>query len=311
MNWINILKRATKQTLNQFISDNDALNSESIIPAPSGDAIEAAKNIRGFERGPAVMIHGVSPRCGSVYTGELLSLHSDLFPYPKEMWEIPFLELSGDILNINRKFLKSYNNYGKIGESDFIPLFSSSILSFFHQFAPAEKRLMIKRPKVDYLPHFFKMFPHENLLLLIRDGRDVVSSTVRSWPQANFTNSCKRWNLGAKMIIDFQKNNRNEGVFFTKYEEILLNPIEFVENACRCFNLKLDKYPFDKIKNIPIKGSSSIKKNGRVTWEATGKGKNFNPIGRWKEWSFKEKEIFKSIAGQSLLETGYCDNLKW
>lgn len=310
---IGVRKGSLKNLSNQLISKDDALNPDLIIPDPLKQAFEVAKTIRGLERGPAVMIHGVSSRSGTVYTGELLSLHPDLFSYPNEMWETPFLELTGDILNLNKKFLKAYRkNAGKLGDSDFLPIFGSSFLAYLHHFAPSDKRLLVKRPKMDYLSHFFKMFPFENILLLIRDGRDVVDSTVRSWAKTNFPKACTRWNNGAKMILSFyRENNKQGGIYYTKYEDIFQNPERFVKDACRCFNLDEDKYPFGEINSIPLKGSSFNKKNGRVSWEATDKGKNFKPIGRWKDWSSKEKEIFKSIAGQSLLEAGYCEDLNW
>ena len=310
---IGVPKGSLKNLSNQIVSKNHALNPDFIIPDPNLQAIETAKQIRGLERGPAVMIHGVSSRSGTVYTGELIGLHPDLFSYPNEMWETPFLELTGDILKLNQKFLKAYRkNAGKLGDSDFLPLFGSSFLAYLQRFAPLDKRVLLKRPKMDYLPHFFKMFPFENLLLLIRDGRDVVDSTVRSWAKTNFPKACTRWNNGARMILSFYRENHNkDGIYYTKYEELFQNPEKFVRDACRCFNLDEHKYPFDKINSIPLKGSSFNKKNGKVSWEATDKGKNFKPIGRWKNWSSKEKEIFKSIAGQSLLEAGYCDDLNW
>ena len=39
---------------------------------------ETARRIRGAERGSAIMIHGILPRAGTVYVGQLLRLHPDL-----------------------------------------------------------------------------------------------------------------------------------------------------------------------------------------------------------------------------------------
>ena len=313
LNLIGVGKGSTNNAADQLTLKNDALNPDLAIPDPSHEAIAVAKQIRGPQRGPAVMIHGVSSRSGTVYTGELLGLHPDLFAYPNDMWETPFLELTGDILNLNKKFLRAYRkNAEKLGESDFLPLFGASFLAYLHHFTPADQRLLVKRPKIDYLPHFFKMFPCENLLLLIRDGRDVVDSAVRSWAKTTFPKVCARWNDGAKMMLAFWRAHRSQnGVYYTKYEDIFQNPVKFAKEACRCFNLDETRYPFDKINSIPVKGSSYNKKDGRVSWEATDKAKDFKPIGRWEAWPAKEKDTFKSIAGQSLLEAGYCDDLNW
>lgn len=313
LNLIGVGKAAANKTARQRMARNGALNPDLTIPDPLKEAIEAAKTIRGVERGPALMIYGVSGRSGTVYTGELLGLHPDLFAYPNDMWETPFLELTGDILNLNKKFLRAYRkNAARFGTSDFLPLFGASFLAYLHQFAPSDKRLLVKRPKMDYLPNFFKMFPREHLLLLIRDGRDVVDSAVRSWTKTTFPKACARWNDGAKMMLAFWRAHRGQhGVYYSKYEDIFQDPAKFVKDACRCFNLDATRYPFEKINSIPVKGSSFHKKDGRVSWEATDKGNNFKPIGRWEAWPAREKETFKRIAGQSLMEAGYCSDLDW
>ncbi len=64
---------------------------------PGQHAIEVAAQIRGEHRGPAVMIHGIMPRSGTVYLGELLRHHPELHAYPGGIWELPFLERTTDL----------------------------------------------------------------------------------------------------------------------------------------------------------------------------------------------------------------------
>jgi hypothetical protein len=45
------------------------------------------------------------------------------------------------------------------------------------------------------------MFPEEHLLVLTRDGRDVVHSTVKTWPQILFPFACRRYRRSAEMDL--------------------------------------------------------------------------------------------------------------
>jgi len=280
----------------------------------SETALRVAREIRGPGRKPTIIIHGVMPRSGTVYTGELLRLHPDLCAYPHEIWEMPFLKNTGDFLNAQQSFFTSYkDNIGKIEDNDFLPLFGASMIAYLYSHVPEGKRMLLKMPDVQYLNFFFSVFPYENMLLLLRDGRDVVNSTLNTWPERNFADECRRWHESANMILNFQRHstNKNAGYLFVKYEQCISEPESFVRQACSCFDLDQSRYPFDKIKDIQVRGSSSVKNDGQVSWNPVDKPAGFSPVGQWREWPPEKKNIFKQIAGQTLLKAGYCENHDW
>jgi protein-tyrosine sulfotransferase len=249
-------------------------------------------------------------RSGTVYSGELLGLHPCIHPHPKLIWETPFLALTGDIRKLQQDFFLSYQqNIGKIGEADFLPIFGSSFLSYLYSLVPEGQRMLLKVPGVEYLDYFYDVFPNENLLLLTRDGRDLVASTIKTWPQLRFADVCRRWANSARMILRFNEAHKNkEGYWLARYEDAVKDPETFVRGACSHFNLDPDIYPFEKINALPVIGSSTTRKQGD-TW--VKKTISFNPIGRWEQWSKLRKMTFKRIAGQALVELGYCENLDW
>jgi hypothetical protein len=279
----------------------------------SPTALNAAKRARGADYGPAIMIQGIMPRSGTVYAGELLRRHPDLCAFPHQLWEVPALQLAGDVRRLQRDFFLGYKtNYGRMGEDDFLPIFGASILAYLHESVPPEQRLLIKMPGVQYLSQFFSMFPHENLLILIRDGRDLVHSTLRTWPRLNFVQVCLRWNRSARAVLDSVKrfSDAHCGQYWlARYEDALDDPITFVNEACSRFGLDVDRYPFEKIDGIKVIGSSKLEQN--VTWRFIPKPKGFRPTGYWNKWSPARKIIFKAIAGRSLIELGYCEDLNW
>ena len=293
----------------RYVFKNDGFAYRPARGEISPHAFQAAKAIRGGQP-PTIIIHGIMKRSGTVYTGELLGLHPCIHPHPNLIWETPFLSLTGDIRKLQQDFFLTYQqNIGKIGENDFLPIFGSSFLAYLYALVPDGQRMLLKVPGVEYLDYFYDVFPNENLLLLIRDGRDVVSSTIKTWPQLRFADVCKRWANSARMIVRFNESSKNrEGYWFARYEDAVKDPETFVREACFKFNLDPNTYPFEKVNNLPIIGSSTTRKQPE-TWVKKTKG--FNPIGRWQQWSAWRKMTFKRIAGQALIELGYCDNLDW
>jgi protein-tyrosine sulfotransferase len=279
------------------------------------EALEAARKIRGTGRRPAIVIHGVMPRCGTVYVGELLRLHPDLCAYPRQLWELPFLPLAGDLQALQRTFFRVYEqNRGKIGQDDFLPLFGAALVGYLHTAVPAQQRILLKVPSVQYLSQFFDVFAHEHLLVLVRDGRDLVESTLRTWPRLQFWQVCMRWNRAARMVLAVHEhlaNAKPTGYWLARYEDALDAPEAFVHEACRRFGLGEERYPFDQISGIPVQGSSFLAKGGKVSWVPVQRTQDFRPLGYWRKWSALRKWLFKRLAGQSLLALGYCEDLTW
>jgi protein-tyrosine sulfotransferase len=308
-----MITRHNVQKYLRYIFDN-----HSFEPGPGGStsqlALETASTIRGEGRGPAIMIHGIMPRSGTVYVGELLRLHPDLHAYPHEIWELPFLERTGELEMIQDAFLNSYDqNKKQIASDDFLPIFGASIIAYLHASTPDDKRMILKIPGVQFLHRFYDVFPGENLLLLVRDGRDVVHSTVRTWPQIRFWMACLRWKRAAKMClyVNSMLDQRDSGYWLGRYEDAVEHPKVFLTEACHHLGLDTDNYPWDKVNTIPIQGSSSLHENGEVKWEPVARPDGFQPFGYWREWSPFRKWLFKRLAGHELQELGYGSEEEW
>jgi hypothetical protein len=171
-------------------------------------------------------------------------------------------------------------------------------------------------PSVKYLANFFSMFPHEHLFILIRDGRDLVHSTLKTWPRLNFIQVCLRWNRSARMVLTTKahlQETRDRGYWLGKYEDALADPAGFISELCRRFDLPEADYPFEEIEGIRVIGSSKLEQanQDKVTWQHLQRPTNFRPVEYWKKWSTVKKAIFKSIAGRSLIELGYSTDVNW
>ena len=279
----------------------------------SQDVLNITRSMRGGELRPAIIVQGVSVRSGTGFVSPLLGLHPDLHKHPNDVWEIPFLRNADHLLRFRDDFFNSYcYNVGRIGENDFLALFGSSFITYMMSFADPNKRIILTHPGVQFLEYFFTFFPHKYLLLLMRDGRDVVASAQKTWQNRPFAGDCRRWNDHARVLLRFCEFYKNRGQFWMgRYEDAYTDCEGFVNEACKHFDLDPSKYPFDKARDLPIQGSSTFEEVQQGNWVSKPKSKDFNPIGRWISWTPQQKEIFKEIAGQTLIDAGYSNDFSW
>lgn len=298
----------------EYVFDTKSFTPHFDAGGVSDYAVETARAIRGKGRAPTLFVNGIMPRSGTVFVGELLRLHPDLCAYPRDLFEVPFLQVSEDILGVQERFFLGYrHNVGKLGERDFMPLFAASFIAYLYAIVPESQRMLLKVPGVHYLDRFYSVFPHESLLVLIRDGRDVVQSTIKTWPQLRFSFVCRRWKRSAEMVLACHKHFSNQSVpyWLARFEDVASDPAAFIRDVCTHLNLDESRYPFEKMRELPVRGSSSGSGQNGVTWDPVERPADFNPTGRWHGWSAAKKRIFKRIAGQALVDLGYCEDLDW
>jgi hypothetical protein len=97
----------------------------------------------------------------------------------------------------------------------------------------------------------------------------------------------------------------------TTYEDILSDPAGFIRKVCTAMGLDAARFPFDQLNRVPIVGSSSLSKKGKVTWEPQESDNRFKPVGHWRSWSPWQKLTFKAIVGNILSPFGYGEETDW
>jgi protein-tyrosine sulfotransferase len=312
LRWSDALYSAKKYW--DYFFETDGFGPSRLPGQMSAHVLEAARQARGASRAPGIFVHGIMPRSGTVYLGELLRLHPHLVRHPHQLWEFPALQLTRDLHRLQAKFLRLYKiNRSRVQTDDFLALFGAAMMAWLHEAVPEDKRVLVKMPSVQFLDYFPAMFPHESLLILVRDGRDLVHSTLRTWRYLSFIQVCLRWNRSARMILDVC-NGRWTGPrrpWLAKYEYALFEPEAFVREACAQFGLDPDVYPYEKIKFIRVVGSSKLAQRPNFKWTYQRRPENFRPVEYWRSWSPLRKLLFKAIAGASLIELGYCQDHTW
>lgn len=129
-----------------------------------------------------IFIIGITQRCGTNFLYDLLRLHPDCGA-PSLIWE--------DYLAANSDLLDSYvNSVSKLWarslgdglKDELYRHLGDGLISFLTEQIDT-KRVLTKTPSIRNLGNFFKLFPHARLLILIRDGRAVVESSVKSFDE--------------------------------------------------------------------------------------------------------------------------------
>ena len=254
-----------------------------------------------------IFVHGIDQRSGTVFLGELIRLHPDVKAYPHNLWEIPYLDNLHHLVHFDDDFLNLYRqNEDILKNSFFLNLITKSFLEFLLIDTKDNHKILLKQPSVKNLSYFPSVFPRQSLVVIVRDGRDVVSSKIKTWPHIDFETACHSWNTAAREIIACEEHFKKEE-FYTRirFESLLNNRESILRALLHKISLPLDNYPFEALEKLPIRGSSETANKGDPHWKPVPASSRFNPVGRWSNWSDKMKRTFGKIAGESMNLLGY------
>jgi len=258
-------------------------------------------------------ILGIKQRCGTNMLKRFLGLHPECNKLGP-IWEDFVVHYSELLENYVDRLYKRYKLSWKVEERIGPPelllnYFGDAIIKYLkiqnecipHKTIPVS--LVTKTPSVKGMHNFFKMFPKARLLILIRDGRAVVESGVKSF-NWNFEDATREWASAAKTIIDFQqKYSKHEyNYLIVKYEDLIADQDKELRKIFSFLNLDAEKYDFSQARSMKVFGSSEISKkdNGKIDWDGEKKTPNFNPLNRWDTWERAKHERFNWIAGKYL-----------
>lgn len=267
-----------------------------------------------------VFILSPAPRCGTNYLAHILLLHT-VFQLPTLLWEDHVLAYSQLLEEYARKTSTRWERQIRNDEAyrkDLLRHLGGGILSFLYEHIGEDRRLLCKTPGAHNINTFFLLFPQAKLLILIRDGRDVVESALKTWPHRVlvFERSVRTWAKGARLVLDLlqgpNRELRGRSWDLVRYEDLVQCPEATIRRLLRFLDIDGDSFDMKQIESLPLWGSSVHHgTRDRIHWEPVEKPKEFHPIGRWKSWSYRKKVIFKIIAGRELVQLGYVSSDDW
>lgn len=288
-------------------------------------------NYKPESRQSPIFILGITPRSGTNFLQDLLVLHPHCQP---GLAGEDFLTAHSDLL---LKYVKSVSKEWKphwkikkyIDQPEQLVLqhLGEGLVSFLNLRVGPDvttenetildqsplKRLVSKTPSVEKLSNFFALFPQVHLIILVRDGRAVVES-AKSTFNWNTEVVIHKWANAARTILEFERQTSHSDYRYliVRYEDVYQETEKELKRIFSFLDLDPDCYDFEKAANLPVRGSSELRKQGKVHWNPVERPPDFDPLNRWSDWSQAQRRRFNWIAGEYLVHFGYCqpDELK-
>lgn len=255
---------------------------------------------------PPIFILGILPRSGTNFLFDLLRFHPDC-KTAQPIWE-DFLVHHSDLLD---QYVHTvYHHWKRVDRDQIDTLYQSlgkGLLGFLTSWN-SEKRLVTKTPSVKNIEHFFKLFPNSFLIILIRDGRAVVESSVKSFG-VSYERAIHQWAAAASVVQKFDRTTKHSHhqYLVVRYEDLWHDVQKELVRIFAFVGLDSRTYRFEEVIDLPIRGSSELRdqEEGELHWRGEQKKTDFNPMKRWSTWNRLKHERFNWVAGSYLEKFGY------
>jgi protein-tyrosine sulfotransferase len=292
----------------------------TIDPTPAQrlrlEAIAAA--VRGAASRPAIFVHGILPRSGTNFLSDALALHPDVHAHPGRLWEFPLLYVATSAVALQQEFLIMFKRNREVMERyDIFGYLASGWLAAL-QGEAGERRILLKSPHMQNITLFRHVFPNDTLLLCLRDGRDVIQSSLRTFGRVRpgrkgVAELAREWRYGTEAVLSFEVGGANAypKALVVRYENLVQSPEITMREILAHANLDPWRYDFQALARLPVRGSSSVRASDHDRWAQRAKDDSFQPIGRWTGWSAARKRKVKALAGETLIRAGYAADDRW
>lgn len=253
-----------------------------------------------------IFILGMLPRSGTNHAWDLLGLHPDA-ELSTPVYEDHLVRSSGHLVDFVDEVSREWTPEWEVPASAGNELLSSlgdGILAWLT--GDSERRVVTKMPSVEGADRFRTLFPRSPLLVLVRDGRSLCESGVRTFGWS-YERAFRRWRDAADIVLDLSAGaHADPHLAVVRFEDLVQRPAEVVRTICQTVGLDPDTFPYDCIGELPVRGSSTPSTPGEpVHWAPVEKTASFAPVERWETWSPHLHRRFAEVAGEQQRALGY------
>jgi hypothetical protein len=257
---------------------------------------------------PPIFIAGIYPRSGTNHLLDLLCVHPDCAP-PAPIWEDFLLASSGYLDAYVDAVTRHWSPGWGVGDAErraLLAALGGGIADFLRDRARAP-RVVTKTPSVDGLSRFGALFPDAHLIVLVRDGRAVVESGVRSFGWFR-DGAIHGWARAARRVLAFEARAAALRYRRIHYEDLVARREACLRELLDFLGLDAARYDFARAAALPVRGSS---RQGReagapVHWEGVPRTAEFAPTERFAHWTRAQHARFDWLAGDELRALGYA-----
>jgi hypothetical protein len=256
-----------------------------------------------------IFIIGIEHRSGTNFLNDLLALHDDCCR-PTTIGEDFLLHNADHLRRYAAGLHQSWNPEWRASASqaDIGAALGRGLLSILEAQADRQApRILTKTPRADRLSLYPWLFPDHPLLIIIRDGRSLVESAVRSFGWT-YGKAIERWARGARRILEFDRDNRDSACRYlvVRYEDLVTDLASELRRILAFLRLDPAGYDFAAAAALPVRGSSMLKTTGqKLHWTPVDKSKDFRPLERASNWTASQNRTFLRKAGHLQQLLGY------
>jgi protein-tyrosine sulfotransferase len=259
-----------------------------------------------------IILLSVCPRSGSNYLEALLSLHRQC--RKSRLPEDFFLANSETLLNFCRSVAESWDDwwFQHLGGTSRLAMHIGTALLRFADPGPEEEgpvgdcRLMLRSPTTEGIAAATALFPSAHVVVLVRDGPATVESGRRSfgWP---YEEAMLAWRHSVRRILSFLAGVDGHRCQLIRFEDLAADPAREVARVIDFLGLDPALYPFNRVDEIPVFGSSTFgRADGEgVHWRPVPKDPSFDPLARAEAWPPRRLARFAWLAGAEHRKLGY------
>jgi protein-tyrosine sulfotransferase len=262
-------------------------------------------------------VAGIAPRSGNGYVYRLISDHPSCLAAAGG--EDYFL-LKSDLLHLFSEsiYTKWKSDWGfkqNNASEHVLSALGDGLIQFLRSQCTNEddyqdRPVVTVTPHVDNIHRFPRLFPEGYLIILIRDGRAVTESSIRTF-DLTFDQAARTWRKGARQVLSFLDvhGSSSEWHEVIHYEDVVRHTGRELSKLFQRVGLDPDVYPYEKLDDVPVVGSSTYgQEKGRITWEEKDVDDSFDPTQRFSNWGKRRHERFDWIAGEELRALGYISD---
>ncbi|HEX5079032.1 MAG TPA: sulfotransferase [Geminicoccaceae bacterium] len=264
----------------------------------------------GLEAAPRpLLVIGLTARTGTNYLARLLAAHKDC-TRPNALYE-DYMVFG--LRHLNRFIRQAGGHWQPATASEkqkqLRLLLGGAITRFLLEDArDPRKRPVFKTPTVWGVAHAQQFLPRCDIVVLTRNGPDVVESGMRSFGW-RFESASRFWGDAARYLVQTCRDRQRDGMTpltVVRYEDLVTQPTATLRAIFAAVDLPADRFDFDRPANFPVYGSSTERgRSEGVTWESVDKPAGFEPLRRSQHWSEDAYRRFDWLTKGISRDLGY------
>jgi hypothetical protein len=253
-----------------------------------------------------VFILGLTQRSGTNLLYRALLQHPDCAParQPGEDYLLHEADLLTEYVSrVASHWNPDWNRSGARA-SDLAHSLGAGLVAHLRPYEPC-RVFVSKTPSVRNVGLLASFVPDARILVVVRDGRDVVESGVLGlgW---RYRDAFQRWAQAADELVRFLEQSERPPVTVIRFESLVETPQDELGRALTACGLDLGRYPFEALAHLPVYGSSVLRGDrAELHWEPVSRPEDFDPVGRWKSWEDSLKREYDHVCGEAAQRLGY------